>query len=168
MELIPEETIRELRNNLPLLRLVISRRTQIDDLGWALCPFHQEKTKSFHTFFGVDRARFHCFGCGATGDIFNYLKRADNIDFKLAVIKLKYIIKNSGVTLLSTELAEPAKLDAVKLDTIKLNQANNPSNCYLNCINYLKLEELYREVWEENQKFRVWLNLGEFKEGKRK
>ena len=45
MELIPEETIRELRNNLPLLRLVISRRTEIDDLGWALCPFHQEKTK---------------------------------------------------------------------------------------------------------------------------
>jgi DNA primase len=167
MELIPEETIRELRNNLPLLRLVISRRTQIDDLGWALCPFHQEKTKSFHTFFGVDRARFHCFGCGATGDIFNYLKRADNIDFKLAVIKLKYIIKNSGVTLLSTELAEPAKLDTVKLNNV-VSHDNNHNNCYLNCINYIKLEELYREVWEENQKFRVWLNLGEFKEGKRK
>jgi len=35
---------------------------------WACCPFHREKTPSFHCDDG--RGRYHCFGCGASGDIF--------------------------------------------------------------------------------------------------
>ena len=171
MEYIPEETIREIRNNLPLLRLVVSRKTKLDALGWGLCPFHKEKSPSFHTFFGADRARYHCFGCGATGDIFNYMQNAEFCTFKLSVIKLKYLIKNSGVSLLPTEPPEPAKSDAVSqvaVSEFKPFQNGNtynpyePQNCYLKCKNYAQLEELYKEVWEENQKFRVWLNLNNF------
>ena len=38
---------------------------------WGKCPFHQEKTDSLV----VDERRFHCFGCGADGDIFELAKR---------------------------------------------------------------------------------------------
>ena len=48
-----------------------------------LCPFHDEKTPSFSVrpSLGV----WHCFGCGAHGDIFDYIKKRDSIDFGEAV-----------------------------------------------------------------------------------
>ncbi len=165
---ISEETIREIRNNLPLLKLIVSRKTKLDALNWGLCPFHKEKTPSFHVFFGADRARYHCFGCGATGDIFNYIQRSEYINFKLAVIKLKYLIRNSGISPFPTERLEPpVRQIAGKTNGNIYDEHQNPkplhtSDCYLNCRNYAELEELYKTVWEENQKFRVWLNLGNF------
>src|SRR5262245_50611158 len=43
----------------------------------ALCPFHAERTPSFMV---VDhRQFFHCFGCGAHGDLFDWLRRARNM-----------------------------------------------------------------------------------------
>lgn len=38
-----------------------------------LCPFHEEKTASFHV--NVSAAVFHCFGCGAGGDVTEFLDR---------------------------------------------------------------------------------------------
>lgn len=46
-----------------------------------LCPFHAEDTKSFR----VDSKRYHCFGCGAHGDIFSWLVRTRGITFPQAV-----------------------------------------------------------------------------------
>ncbi|MDR7417638.1 MAG: DNA primase [Armatimonadota bacterium] len=45
----------------------------------ALCPFHQEKTPSFHV--DPERGVFHCFGCGAGGDVFDFLMRIGNMTF---------------------------------------------------------------------------------------
>lgn len=48
-----------------------------------LCPFHDEKTPSFSVrpSLGV----WHCFGCGAGGDVFKYVEQKENIDFREAV-----------------------------------------------------------------------------------
>ena len=51
-----------------------------------LCPFHNEKTPSFSV--SADRQFFHCFGCGAGGDVITFLMRAENLDFPDAVYKL--------------------------------------------------------------------------------
>ncbi|MBM4222311.1 MAG: DNA primase [Gammaproteobacteria bacterium] len=48
-----------------------------------LCPFHQEKTPSFHVY--VDRQRFHCYGCQKDGDIFDYVKEYQRMSFPQAV-----------------------------------------------------------------------------------
>src|SRR5271165_6610897 len=48
-----------------------------------LCPFHQEKTPSMSVH--ASRQFFHCFGCGASGDVFNFVQKIENITFPEAV-----------------------------------------------------------------------------------
>ncbi len=53
---------------------------------WACCPFHGEKTPSFHV---EDRkGRYHCFGCKASGDIFTFLVEKEGMKFPEAVERL--------------------------------------------------------------------------------
>lgn len=52
--------------------------------GWTgLCPFHQEKTPSFHV--NPERGFFHCFGCNAGGNAFTFLMRVSGLSFPEAV-----------------------------------------------------------------------------------
>src|SRR6056297_1371910 len=50
---------------------------------WAPCPFHQEKTASFH----VDdkKGYYYCFGCHAKGDAISFVRETENVDFMEAV-----------------------------------------------------------------------------------
>jgi DNA primase len=61
-----------------------------------LCPFHSEKTPSFVVF--PDKGNYHCFGCGANGDIFSFVMRTENIDFAEA---LRELAGRAGVALKS-------------------------------------------------------------------
>lgn len=60
----------------------------------ARCPFHNEKTPSFH--INEDKQLFYCFGCGAGGNIFDFVERIENLDF---VDALELLAQRSGVTL---------------------------------------------------------------------
>ena len=51
-----------------------------------LCPFHGEKTPSFTV--NEDKGFYHCFGCGAHGDVIGFVMRADNLSFPEAVERL--------------------------------------------------------------------------------
>ena len=53
----------------------------------ACCPFHPDRSPSFTIYEGGQR--FFCFGCGAGGDVFDYLKRAHGIGLREAVAKLE-------------------------------------------------------------------------------
>ena len=61
---------------------------------WACCPFHEEKTPSFH----VDdrRNRYKCFGCGASGDHFTFLCETEGLSFPESVERLA---EQAGVAL---------------------------------------------------------------------
>src|SRR2546430_1310073 len=52
----------------------------------ALCPFHQEKTPSFHV--NPARQSFHCFGCGAGGSVFRFVMDYEHVDFPSSVRRL--------------------------------------------------------------------------------
>jgi len=84
----PPGFLDELRGRISLSGL-ISRRVKLVRRGRefaGLCPFHHEKTPSFYVV--EDKSFFHCFGCGAHGDVIGFTMRADNLDFIEAVEKL--------------------------------------------------------------------------------
>ncbi len=60
----------------------------------ACCPFHHEKTPSFK----VDREKqlYHCFGCGAGGNVFTFIMEYENLSFPEAV---QYLAEKAGMTL---------------------------------------------------------------------
>ncbi len=61
----------------------------------ALCPFHTEKTPSFYVF--TDRGSWRCFGsCGEGGDIFSFVQKRENVDFREA---LRILAEEAGVEL---------------------------------------------------------------------
>lgn len=51
-----------------------------------LCPFHKEKTPSFHVH--PEMGFYHCFGCGAHGDVIKFVQEIEKIDFRLALEQL--------------------------------------------------------------------------------
>ena len=53
---------------------------------WACCPFHFEKTPSFAV--NEMEQYFHCFGCGASGDVVKFVEKYDSLDFYDACKKL--------------------------------------------------------------------------------
>ncbi len=76
-----------------------------------LCPFHLEKTPSFYVF--PDKGNYHCFGCGANGDIFTYVMRTQNLSFGDA---LRQLAERAGVVLPErrAETAEDRALERLR------------------------------------------------------
>src|SRR3990172_5988730 len=76
----------------------VGRVTQLQKSGRSLkglCPFHTEKTPSFHVF--PDRGTWRCFGsCGEGGDLFSFVQKRENLDFRGA---LRALAAEAGVTL---------------------------------------------------------------------
>ena len=65
---------------------VIGEHTRLKKAGrsWkGLCPFHNERTPSFTV--DRDKGLYHCFGCGAGGDVIHFLRQIDRLDFPEAV-----------------------------------------------------------------------------------
>ena len=86
--MIPEAVIEEIRARLDPVE-VIGRRVPLRKSGnsfSASCPFHADRTPSFHVY--PDSKRFKCFGCGARGDAFEFLRRFEGKDFRTVVREL--------------------------------------------------------------------------------
>lgn len=82
------EVISELHSKLDIVE-IISRYVKLKKQGAnfvGLCPFHKEKTPSF--IVSPAKQIFHCFGCGASGDLVKFIMMIENIDFKEAITKL--------------------------------------------------------------------------------
>jgi len=65
---------------------------------FGLCPFHGEQTASFAV--SREAGLFHCFGCGAGGDVIRFIERAEQVSFPEAVRRLA---RRAGVALADLE-----------------------------------------------------------------
>jgi DNA primase len=96
----------------------------------AACPFHSEKTASF--VVSPAKQIWHCFGCGLGGDIFEFVKQIENVDFAQA---LRILADKSGVELKKPTVQELQFTDKKNL-LIEINEA---------AANYFS-----RVLWESN------------------
>ncbi len=98
----PKEEIRERIDVADLLGEYLTLKGAGQGSFKALCPFHAEKTPSFH----ISRPKqiWHCFGCGKGGDIFAFVMEMESMDFREA---LELLAKKAGVELPKTQRYEP-------------------------------------------------------------
>jgi len=103
--IIPDELLEQLRNNFDIVD-VIGQYVALKKSGRnyvGLCPFHSEKTPSFSV--SPEKQIYHCFGCGAGGDILRFKMEIDQLTFievvenlaQEAEIKLPHLEKQHSV-----------------------------------------------------------------------
>jgi DNA primase len=86
--LISEETIRLVRDRTDI-QAVVGETVKLTRRGrsWVgLCPFHKERSPSFHVT--PERGIFHCFGCGEHGNAFDFLMKVEGLSFPESVRRL--------------------------------------------------------------------------------
>jgi DNA primase len=101
MGLFPQQFIDDLRLQANIVQ-VVQEYVPLKRAGTTykgVCPFHSEKTPSFHV--SPDKGFFHCFGCGVGGDVFRFLELHEKVGFQDAV---KMLAQKFGVA-----LPEPAE-----------------------------------------------------------
>ena len=86
---IPESTVEEVKARTDLADLIASYGIEVKVAGAskkACCPFHREKTPSFH--INDAKGFYHCFGCGESGDAIKFVEKMEGLTFVEAVKKL--------------------------------------------------------------------------------
>jgi len=82
-----------------------------------LCPFHKEKTPSFNVNGGAQQF-FYCFGCQASGDVFSFVAKIENVGFPEAV---RIVAQKCGIALPKREFSSPEEAEGARLRTRLLN-----------------------------------------------
>src|SRR5262249_19524848 len=96
MSLFPARFIDDLRLQANIVQ-VVQEYVPLKRVGnryKGLCPFHSEKTPSFSV--DAEKGFFHCFGCGAGGDVYKFLELHDKVTFPEAV---KVLAQKFGMSL---------------------------------------------------------------------
>jgi DNA primase len=111
----PQSFIDDLRLHADILQIVQEyvslRKSGATYKG--LCPFHSEKSPSFHV--NRDKGFFHCFGCGAGGDVFKFLELQEKLGFVDAV---KHLASKFGMPLPEEIGGRDAHFDAAEREAL--------------------------------------------------
>ncbi|PWM77185.1 MAG: DNA primase [Clostridium sp.] len=94
---------------------VVLKRTGRNYMG--LCPFHKEKSGSFCV--SPDKQIFHCFGCGVGGNVFHFISKIENLNFKESV---EMLANRTGVELPVSGNFEDDKLAKLKSRVYEVNK----------------------------------------------
>ena len=95
---------------------VVLKRAGRNYMG--LCPFHKEKSGSFCV--SPDKQIFHCFGCGVGGNVFHFISKIENLNFKESV---EMLANRAGVKLpVSSNSAEDDKRERLKSRVYEVNK----------------------------------------------
>ncbi len=120
--MIPDETIALIRERTDLVPLVQESVPSIKRRGrsWVgLCPFHKEKSPSFHV--NQERGFYKCFGCGESGDCFTFVQREYGYSFLEAA---KMLAERLGIEIVE-ERRERTQADRARQQKDDVYSANN-------------------------------------------
>lgn len=114
-----DELIDEIRNSNDIVD-VISKYITLKRSGknfFGLCPFHKEKSPSFAV--SPDKQIFHCFGCGAGGNVIHFISKIEGLDFKDT---LEVLANRVGIELPTLDNYEDDKTAKMKKRVYEINQ----------------------------------------------
>lgn len=135
-----EELIDDIKNSNDIVDIVsqyvILKRSGRNFFG--LCPFHKEKTPSFSV--SPDKQIFHCFGCGAGGNVIHFISKIENVDFKES---LEILAERAGITLPTLDNGADSKKQFLKE---KVYEINKEAAIYYH-------ETLYKEISKPAQEY---------------
>ncbi len=94
-----------------------------------LCPFHSEKTPSFSVH--ATRQFFHCFGCQASGDVFSFVQKIENITFPEAV---RAVAQKLGIPLPKATFSSPSEAKEAKLRTVLIEVHERATAFFQDCL----------------------------------
>src|SRR5687768_6890953 len=121
MALFPQQFIDELKQHADIVT-VIQDYVSLKKTGATykgLCPFHAEKTPSFHVH--RDKGYFHCFGCAAGGDVFKFLELRESVGFPDAV---RMLAQRFGMTVPELEQSDAQRAGAAERESLlKVHEA---------------------------------------------
>lgn len=103
----PQEICEIIRNTVPMKQALEYYGFTVNRAGFISCPFHSEKTASCKVY----EDSFYCFGCGAGGDLINFVKSYFNLDFKAAVVRINF---DFGLNLNMGEEPSQADLERIR------------------------------------------------------
>ncbi|EKD27258.1 MAG: hypothetical protein ACD_79C00781G0002 [uncultured bacterium] len=149
---IDESVLEEIKQRIDIVD-IISSTVNLKNAGKnmkGLCPFHNEKTPSF--IVNRIRQQFHCFGCGASGDVFTYTMKNEGLTF---VESVKKIAGMAGIDIKETDSISP--LTKKKNLLFEINQEAAQwfhknlltSNIGLSCMEYVKSRGLNQKTMED-------------------
>lgn len=128
--MIPDAVVEEVRQRADIVA-IIGELVPLKRAGKdyrALCPFHDERTPSFYVV--PSKSFYTCFGCGASGDVFSFVRQKLGLDFGEAV---RYVAERSGVDLRAREVR---------------GQREDPHR-FLYEVNAFARDFYRRQLWEE-------------------
>ncbi len=137
------DTVDQIRERLDIVDL-IGQHVNLRKSGRnfkGLCPFHQEKTPSFVVF--PDNQTFHCFGCAAGGDAFNFVMQLDHVDFRGA---LEQLAARTGVEL--KPAGPPPAPEEVERDQRMLEINSRAANWFSHVLWQTRQGEVGRQMLE--------------------
>ncbi len=119
MARITQECVARIKDSADIVEL-LSKYLQLRRAGnsWkACCPFHSEKTPSFHV--NPARQTFHCFGCGVGGDALKFIMMFENLDYPTA---LRRLADMNGIPVIEEEEnPEMARLRRLRSRVVEAN-----------------------------------------------
>ena len=141
MPRISSDTIEKVNNSTDIVALVgeYTKLTQRGNEWWGCCPFHHEKTPSFHVV--PERKMCHCFGCGAGGGVINFFMEMEKYSFMEAV---EILAKKAGIEVIYEGSAE------------YVPQKNNQREEYINLYN--RTADLFRFFLTQSEMGKTALN----------
>lgn len=111
MNRISEDIIEKIRNTIDIVD-VVSEYVQLKKQGrnyFGLCPFHGENSPSFSV--STEKQIYHCFGCGAGGNVFSFLMEIEGLSFLESV---KFAAKRTNVELPDSMDQQPASKQSTR------------------------------------------------------
>ena len=118
---MPDSTIDEIKRRLDVVD-VIGQTVQLKRAGKAftgLCPVHNEKSGSFYVW--ADTGTWRCFGCSEGGDIFSFVQKRDNLDFREA---LKFLGERAGVVVEEAARPDPSSSSGRRRPNVNFGRSN--------------------------------------------